>query len=166
MACRGVFFAVTQGQADALLAAHCRGDDEAVRALVESIEEEWDEDNLAECDKAWDAMHRCLTDGELDDGNGPDPLNHVVLGPQQLHEGEDTIVSFVPAEKVREVAKALKGVTEDWFRNQYRTIVPKDYAPEYGEDDLDYSWGWFAGVRELYARAAERGRAVIFTVNL
>jgi len=135
-------------------------------AVIEAIEEAWwDEDNLVECDKAWDAMHRCLTDGQLEYGNGPDPLNHCVLGPQQLHQDGSYIISFVPAEKVRQVAPALKGVTEEWFRNQYRTIVPKDYAPEYGEEDLDYTWGWFEGVQELYAKAAERGRAVIFTVD-
>jgi hypothetical protein len=63
------------------------------------------------------------------------------------------------------VAAALKGVTEDWFRQQYRTIVPRDYSPEYSEQDLDYTWEWFKGMRELYAKAADRGRAVIFTVD-
>jgi hypothetical protein len=162
MACRGVFFAITPGQANALLAAN---DDDSVIALIEAIEETWDKDNLAECDKAWDAMHRCLTDGRLEYGNGPDPLNHCVLGPRQLHQGDSYIVSLVSAEKVREIAAVLKDVTEEWFRQQYRTIVPTDYAPEYGEQDLDYTWDWFKGVRELYTKAAEEGRAVIFTVD-
>jgi len=162
MACRGVLFAITPGQANALLRAN---DDDSVMALIGAIEETWDEDNLAECDKAWDAMHRCLTDGRLEYGNGPDPLNHCILGPRQLHQGDSYIVSLVSAEKVREVAPALKDLTEEWFRQQYHTIVPKDYAPEYGEQDLDYTWDWFKGVRELYAKAAERGRAVIFTVD-
>lgn len=162
MACRGVFFAITPEQADALLATD---GDHDVMALIETIEETWDEDNLAECDKAWDAMHRCLTDGRLEYGNGPEPLNQCVLGPWQLHKGDSYIVSLVSAEKVREVAAALKGVSEGWFRQQYRTIVPSDYAPEYGEQDLDYTWDWFQSVRELYAKAAARGRAVIFTVD-
>jgi hypothetical protein len=86
MACRGVHFAITVEQADALLAAE--GDD-ALMKLVEAIEQAWDKDNLAESDKAWDAMHRCLADGQLDHGNGTYPLNHCVLGPRQLHEGDD-----------------------------------------------------------------------------
>ena len=162
MGCRGVFFAITPGQASALLAAN---DDDSVMALVEAIEETWDKDNLAESDKAWDAMHRCLTDGRLEYGNGADPLNHCVLGPQQLHHDDSYIVSLVSPEKVRQVAAALRDVTEDWFRQQYRTIVPRDYSPEYGEEDLDYTWEWFKGARELYAKAADRGRAVIFTVD-
>ena len=140
-------------------------DDDAVMALVNAIEEAWDADNLAECDKAWDAMHRCLTDGQLKYGNGPDPLNYCVLGPRWLHRDDSYIVSFVPAEKVQEVAAALRGVTKEWFWQQYYKLVPKDYAPEYGEPDLDYTWDWFEVVREFYAKAAERGRAVIFTAD-
>ncbi|GMR23537.1 MAG: hypothetical protein BMS9Abin37_1977 [Acidobacteriota bacterium] len=55
----GVFFAITAEQAEALLAA---ADDKQLMEVVEDIEELWDKENLAECDKAWDAMHRCLTD--------------------------------------------------------------------------------------------------------
>jgi hypothetical protein len=162
MASRGVFFAITPGQVNALLAAN---DDDSVMVFIEGIEETWDEDNLAECDEARDAMRRCLTDGRLEYGNGPDPLNHCILGLRRLHQGDSYIVSLVSVEKVREVAAALKGVTEEWFRQQYRTIVPTDYAPEYGEQDLDYTWNLFKSVRELYAKAAEQGRAVIFTVD-
>ena len=30
---------------------------------------------------------------------------------------------------------------------------------------LEYTWDWFQGVRELYQKAAERGRSVIFTAE-
>ncbi len=67
MACRGVHFAITSDQVDQFLAA----DDEKVIELIGEIEGTWDADNLAESDKSWDAMHRCLTDGNLNYGNGP-----------------------------------------------------------------------------------------------
>lgn len=105
MASRGVHFAIAAEQAEALLAAD--GND-ALMKLIEAIEEAWDKDNLAESDKAWDAMHRCLTDGQLEYGNGSYPLNHCVLGPRQLHAGDDYIVSLVSPEEVRDVAKALE----------------------------------------------------------
>ena len=105
MACRGVFFAVTSNESVALQKA--AGDDERLMELVESIEEDWDEPHLAECDKAWDAMHRALTDGTLEYGNSLDPLSLCVIGPRQLHEGEDYIVSLVNPEEVKKVAKAL-----------------------------------------------------------
>ena len=104
MACRGVFFAITADDAAALQGA---ADDDALMILVEAIEEVWDRDNLAECDKSWDAMHRLLTDGILQFGNGPEPLRHCVLGPNQLHDADDYIVSLVPPVKVKEVAVAL-----------------------------------------------------------
>jgi hypothetical protein len=162
MAGRGVFFAVTLEQAEALQGA---SDDDSLMELVEEIEEAWDDDNLAECDKAWDAMHRLLTDGELEFGNGPDPLCYCVVGPDQLYEGDDYIVSLVAPDKVKDVASALATFTESSFTERYRTIVPRDYAPEYGDDDCEYTWENFQDVRELYRKAAERDRFVLFTVD-
>jgi hypothetical protein len=63
MSARGVHFAVTAEQLAQMLDAV--GDDDRVVSIVEDIEEAWDEDFLAESDKAWDAIHRCLTDGHL-----------------------------------------------------------------------------------------------------
>jgi hypothetical protein len=162
VASRGVHFSITVEQADGLLAAD--GDD-ALMELIEAIEEAWDKDNLVECDKAWDAMHRCLTDGQLEYGNGSYPLNHCVLGPRQLHEGDDYIVSLVSPEEVRDVAKALEPVTAEWFGERYSTVLPKDYAPEYGQEDLDYTWSNFEDVKQFFRKAAASGRAVIFTVD-
>src|SRR5688572_21515235 len=113
MACLGVFFSVAPEQAAAL----CNADgDEQLMELIEAIEEAWDKEHLAQCDKAWDAMHRCLTDGRLEYGNGSYPLSHAVLSPRQLHEGDDYIVSVVLPNEVRDVSAALQGITEDGFR--------------------------------------------------
>ncbi len=162
MACRGVHFAITSDLADRLLAAE--GDDELME-IVEEIEEAWDSENLVESDKAWDAMHRCLTDGNLGHGNGPYPLNHTVLGPRQLHQGEDYIVSLVSPKEVRDVAKALRGITEESFRSLYSTVLPKDYAPEYGPEDLEYTWSNLESVKDLFEKAAADGRSMVFTVD-
>ena len=162
MACRGVHFAVTPEQASALADAP---DDETLMAQIETLEEAWDIEHLAQSDKAWDAIHRCLTDGQPGFGNGSYPLNHCVLGPRQLHRGEHYIVSLVSPETVRAVALALELITEEWFRSRYSTMVPKDYSPNYGEDDLQYTWDWFQGIRDLYRKASAEGRAVIFTVD-
>ena len=35
-------------------------------AVIEEIEDRWDRDWLVETDKAWDAIHRCLTGGTLE----------------------------------------------------------------------------------------------------
>ncbi len=163
MPCRGVFFAITPEQAAEFQKS--AGDDDHLMELVEAIEKDWDEAHLAECDKAWDAMHRALTDGELQYGNGAYPLNHCVLSPRQLYRGDDYIVSLVTPEEVRDVAPALQELTKEWFDGRYRTVVPADYAREYGDDDREYTWSWFEAVRDLYSAAAREGRAVVFTVD-
>jgi hypothetical protein len=74
-------------------------------------------------------------------------------------------VSLVPPDKVKTVARALADITETSFTERYRTIVPRDYAPEYGEEDREYTWEYFQGVRDLYRKAAERDRFILFTVD-
>jgi len=162
MSCRGVFFAITAEQAAPFQEAN---DDDTLMGLVEDVEQAWDEDNLAECDKAWDAMHRLLTDGTLEFGAGSEPLCHCVLGPHQLHDGDDYIVSLVSPDRVKAVAQALIGISETSFRDKYRTLVPQDYSPEDADEDREYTWEYFQAVRELYRKAAERERFVLFTVD-
>ena len=81
MAGRGVYFALSEAQAEQL--SQAEGDDQ-VREIVDQIEEEWDRDWLFETDKAWDALHRTLTDGHLHYENGSYPLNLVVIGGMHL----------------------------------------------------------------------------------
>ena len=162
MACRGVLFAIDDVTTKKLLAA---ASDEAVMAIVEAIEEAWDKRFLAETDKAWDAMHRALTDGTLDPGGGTFPLNRAILGGTHLHHGDEYIVALVPKDEVRAVADALAAIDDAAMRTRYETIVPRDYAPEYGDQDRDYTVANFRDVADLYARAATAGRAVIFTVD-
>jgi hypothetical protein len=37
--------------------------------------------------------------------------------------------------------------------------------PEYGEEDFEYTWGWFQDMRGFFERVAGGGRAVIFTAD-
>jgi Domain of unknown function (DUF1877) len=160
----GVHFALDEGQRDRLLAA---SNDDEVMAAIQAIEEAWDKDHVGESDKAWDAIHRCLTDGSLDDEAGEFPLSHVVLGGRQLHQGEDFIVAFVSVDEVKVVAKALLPLTKDTLKGLYFTMLDRDdYGPEFGDADFAYTWDWFENVRELFLRASINGRSVIFTVDL
>lgn len=161
MSARGVFFSLDKAQAKRLLKAE---DDDEVMEQVEALEEAWEEEHLAECDKAWDALHRCLSDGTLDFEGGEYPLNRCVLGGRQLIGEEDYIAAFVTVEEVRDVAKALEPLTEAWLRERYEKQVPKDYSPNYGDEDFEYTWENFQDVRRFYAKAAREGRAVLFTV--
>jgi len=101
MACRGVYFALT--------------DEDAKRVLAVAGD--------AETDKAWDAMHRCLTDGRLS-FEADTPRAMCVLGGRQLHDGDDYIVSFVTPEQVRQVAAAIRDIDETWMRQRYLPFQP------------------------------------------
>lgn len=73
MACQGVHFAIT---ADDLAAVRFADSDEAVMEVIWSVEQRFENDDglVCESDKAWDTIHRCLTDG------GSNPLRLCILG--------------------------------------------------------------------------------------
>jgi hypothetical protein len=116
MSCRGVYFALTEDDVKKLIAAD--GDEAVVEVIQEDIEKRWDKDWLQETDKAWDAMHRCLTDGTLK-CKGKSILEKCVLGGKQLHKGCDYIVSFLTPNEVKEVSEALKPISQGWLRTKY-----------------------------------------------
>jgi hypothetical protein len=163
MSARGVHFALTASRARELLAAKS---DRALVALIDKIEEAWEESFVVESDKAWDAIHRCLTDGSLLYVSGEYPLNRCICGGRQLFRGRDYTVSFVSAKEVKDVAEALDKVSKRWMRQRYFLIDPEEYdEAELGEDDFEYTWENFLDVRRFYRMAAKAGRAVIFAVD-
>ncbi|GGN36389.1 hypothetical protein FHR83_006364 [Actinoplanes campanulatus] len=154
----GVHFAITADQEKALLDAD--GDDDAVGELLGDIEENWDDDQLkVDTDKAWDEIHRCLTDGSLDPDAGDYPLSHAILGGHGMHD--DYYVVYVDAAQVRDVAAALRDIDRAGLRQRFDTLLPaseRDY-------DFELLWTDFADVVNFYQRAAAAGRAVLFTAT-
>jgi hypothetical protein len=162
MSCLGVLFALTEADAQRLLSA---SDNEGVLTIIEEIEEKWDEDWLMQTDKAWDALHRCLSNGTVFYDEGEYPLNRTVLGGKHLYDGDDYVVAYVAPNEVRDVAAALAPLTEKELRARYDAIDADDYNGELGDEDFNATWGHFLGVRELYKKAAAAGRSVVFTVD-
>ena len=166
MSCLGVHFALTAEEA-----AHLRSledEQERLEHLQEVIEEAYfghHPDLKAESDKAWDAMHRTLTDGHLTWDGGEYPLNHVVLAGELLYTDSDYIMSLKTPQQVRDIAGALTAITEAEFRRRYLAIDAKSYSTPLSDQDFGYTWVWFQGVRDLYARAAKEGRFVLFTAD-
>jgi hypothetical protein len=158
----GVLFALPTETERELLAASSDAD---VIDIIDTLESEWDEENLCVTAEAWNAMHRALSDGSLVVNGGTYPLNHAILGGRHLYQGDDNFVVFVERAQVRDVAKALGIIDEAEFRERYLRLVPPDYAPEYGEHDLTYTWTHLTEVDAFYDRAARRERAVVFTVD-
>lgn len=163
----GVHFALTESQRDELLAFET---DEGRMAYVEEIEEAWEEDNLQETNKAWDAIHRCLTDHppklpELESNRGEYPLNLCILGGRPVIDDDlGSIIMLIEADEVRDLANALDSIEKEWMAKKYYTYCNGAW-PEYGEEDLGYTWEYFVELREFFRAAATKGLCVIFTVS-
>jgi hypothetical protein len=85
MSCLGVHFALTENEAGHLRSLD--NDQARLNHLQEVIEQTYFDEYpelKAESDKAWDAMHRTLADGQLTWDGGEYPLNHVVLAGELL----------------------------------------------------------------------------------
>lgn len=169
MGCIGVYFALTEDDAKKLIGAD--NDAEVVKLIREDIEERWDEDWLQQTDKAWDAMHRCLTDGTLV-CKGKSIMEKCVLGGKQLHQGDEYIVSFLTPSEVKAVSKALEPIGQEWFRERYFSMKKKflwfdrtEYDGPIGEDDFGYTWSYFKDTRTFFEKASKAGRSMIFTAD-
>ena len=165
MSCLGVHFSLSAAEVQRL-----RDIDESERIdyVHEMIEEEYFEshrDRLAESDKAWDAMHRALADGQLTWDGGVYPLNHVILGGELLYTGSDFIMVLKTPKQVRDVASALPKITDDDFRRRYYAINAVSYDQPLSEEDFGYTWENFQVVRKFWDKAASEGRYVLFTAD-
>ena len=166
MACLGVHFAITVEEAERLRSLE--DEDERLNYLQEIIEAFYFEEHpelKAESDKTWDAMHRALTDGQIAWDNGSYPLNHVVLAGEFLYTGDNYIMSLKSPGQVRDIAEALSAMTEQEFRHRYFAIDQEGYDSPLSEEDCQYTWDRFQGVRDLYERAVRDGRCILFTTD-
>lgn len=164
MSCRGMHFALEEKDVQTL--RDMEDEDARIEHVTEVIEEDlYGGDWAAETDKAWDAIHRCFANGTLAPDDGEYPLNHVIMGGEPLVSNDDYFISLKSPAQVRDIAKALGGITQDDLRARYRTIDPSDYGLELSDEDEKYTCEWFGGLVDFYRRAAEAGRWVMFTVD-
>lgn len=166
MSCLGVHFAITDEEVKKLKAFHT--DSERLEWLQEFIEEKYYEeypDLKAESDKAWDAMHRLLSDGDLSYYEGPEPLRYTVIGGEPLYSEDDYIMSLKTPQQVKILASALPVITKDEFRGRYDKMDEIKYGYPKSDEDFEYTWGWFKDVVVLFQRAAQDGRYVLFTAD-
>lgn len=141
-------------------------DRERLDYVIEDLEVAYFSDHkeyMAESDKAWDAMHRALSDGELTWDGGAYPLNHAVLAGELLYSEPDYIMSLKAPEQVRDIANALLDLDEQAFKRRYFAIDPEDYGGPVDDEDFAYTWDWFQNIRRLYTKAAAENRFVLFT---
>ena len=133
--------------------------------MQEEIEERWDEEWLLQMDKAWDAIHRILSDGTLNPDGGARPRNLAILGGQQLYRGDDYVISLIAPKQVRDLAVSLVDLDEAWLRERYDAIAADGYGVPKSDEDFGYTWEYFKDLAPFVKRAGQAGRCVIFTVD-
>ena len=163
MACRGVHFALENQDVDRLLASS--SDEGVLEILQEEIESKWDEDWLYESDKAWDAIHRCLSGGSLGFDSTNYPLSLAVLNGRQLYSKEDYVISLLEPKEVAEIASGLLSVDQAWLKLQYDSIDAEEYGVPKDQQDWEYTWEYFEGMVLFFQKAAHSGRHVVFSVD-
>lgn len=170
MAGRGVFFAIDDQTVKNLSALEPAN---RVDFVLNDIEDNFFEnapEYTCETDKAWDAIHRSLTDGFLYWKNGKYPLNHVILGGQVLYgekdDEDDFLIVMKDKKQVQDVAKSLQSFSDDDFKKGYAQINIEDYEYQLGFEDLEYSLSWFDNVKVFWQKAAAENLNIIFTCDL
>jgi hypothetical protein len=166
MSCLGVLFSLDKVTVDKLKAFE--SDEERLDYLQMEIEEEYFNkypDKLCELDKAWDAIHRTLTNGKLEWTNGEYPLNHIILGGEIMYFQQDYIMTLKTPEQVKDIFKKFDLVTKELFKERYFKIDKDLYGFETTEDDFEYTWTWFSQSREFWKQATNDNRYVLFTAD-
>ena len=166
MSCLGVHFALSAPEVSHLTSLK----DDATRLdhLQEVIEGDYlyhHPEYTAQSDKAWDAMHRLLSDGELSYYDGPEPLRFAVIGGEPIYGEDDYIMSLKTPEQVKLVAEALPKITKAEFKKKYDLMDAGKYGCPKSEEDFEYTWEWFGGVVALFQKAAAENRYVLFTAD-
>jgi hypothetical protein len=143
-------------------------DDESLRAFLQELitsPEMNKSGRVLDTGTAWNAIHRCLTDGELDPGGGDFPLNHTVLGGKQLHKGDDYAATLIRPDITTFVSEALNELRETEFREKFFALNPQSYGMPMDEKAFLAVWLAITNLRVFFDAAAENLEAVIFTAK-
>ena len=120
-------------------------------------------------DKAWDAIHRALTNGKLEYGGKNPPGCWVILGGEVLRgdrEGEeDYIVTCKNPHQAKRIYQFLQELTEEAFCKLYFAIDPEEYGFELSEEDFEYTWYYLSDSIPFWKSAAEKELWVLFDVD-
>jgi len=161
MGCRGYYYALDDQHRTQLLSL---SDDDLIE-YIHSLDNELNHRELGDVDKAWDAIHRCLTGDDTRDGLDPSagsyPLNQCILGGRSLYDGDDYIVTLIEPAAVRDIAAAVEKITDAEMERAYHKFC-KDAWPEYGDEDCGITLGWFEELKVFFKRAAQANRAAVF----
>jgi hypothetical protein len=158
----GIFFALSALELAALNQRVALGEQRAWADATHAERRAEAPSRLLDVDVAWDAMHRCLGDGTLDEDAGRHPLRAAVLGGQPVPGDPGLRLRLNSPGVVRDLAPRLADIDEGEFRACYFAIPAGDYLMVPNEADFRYTWDHFRQVQSFYGQAAVHGDHVLF----
>ena len=165
MSGRGYHIALGREHAKQLFAIK---DDDSLRKFLEGL---WNSaemkksGRLLDTGSAWDPLHRCLTEGELDPAAGDFPLNTAVLGGKQLHQGSDYAAVLIRPDMTQFIADALGEVDEEDFRKKFFGLNKDSYKGPITEKAFTEVWLALQNLKVFFEAASENKEAVVFTAK-
>ena len=171
MACLGVLFAIDDNTVQCLENISRSALVDYLQGEIEELYFEKFQSQVAEIEKAWDAIQRAFSESEcdLDHKNGTYPGNMVILGGKILYGDkigeEDYIISLKTPHEVADIYEYLYKLEEFQFRDLYFKIDKEKYGFDLTEDDFEYTWAVLSETVKFWELATERKLSVIFTVD-
>lgn len=167
MSCLGSLYSLDEKTVSILKAF--RSDEIRLNYLQEDIEEKLicnNPERFAAFDKSWNALHKSLTEGKFDCTNGTFPLNHVIMGGEQIYHEDDYIMSLKTPDQVSQIADAVDSITKEQLQSAYSKIESEDYGFNLTKENFEYMWAWFQNSLQFWKKAATEKRHVLFTADL
>lgn len=164
MSGRGVLFALDRRDEQMMLAI---ADPRAMAAWVaNTVEERWDVEWLLALEQFWFPVHYCLHgSSSLPAASAPDEAK-TIFGGVPLGVPKVYSMDYKEADLVRRIASALSRMRDDAVWARASLVERKDYTGP-RPDGLQASVvDEIYALTEFYRKAADAGRAVIFTVDM
>lgn len=179
MGCLAVLFALNEQDVEKLRLVKREDRSDYMHEEIEEVFFDDCPEYTYELDKSWDAMHRMLTDGNLNFENTFQPLCNVIFGGEFLYglvrepsgevitpkEEDDEFMILKTPEQVAEIAKVLPERTKAQCRECYDKIDEEDYGFPLDEEDFEYTWEYLQDSLDFWKKAAQEKRYVLFTVD-
>ena len=102
-----------------------------------------------------------------------DRLNEVLGGGRKMSVADmerlqtdehDYFIRLIEPHEVLDIVPAMQAIDKAWIREKYLMHCHGAW-PEYGEEDVEYTWEYFQLLRDFFARMAGNGRAILFTAD-
>jgi hypothetical protein len=135
--------------------------------IIEEADDELGSEFSGYADKAWEGIHLLFNGGKFSETGGEYPLNAFIMNFDTDYSwATDGANAFLKTpEVVREIYEASKGITREWFEQEYKGLNAEDFDSSDDTEEIAYHWETFEQLRDYYGEAAKRGCHVIFSVS-